>query len=1054
MVSLPRRNPSEMIPLSTLLKSGFTPTLKDSNNFLLFLYRNRKFKAIIHVFSQVNSNKINADAQTHTIFAKALLKENKYEEAAEFLKTLVGKSKIFDKNRVLDSLLQGVCTFNQDPERGYSLLKNFLKIDGICPSSRTFCLLVCSFSKMGKMDRVIDLLELMSDDKFKYPFDNYVCSSVISGFVRIGEPELAVGFYETAVKSGSLKPNTVTCTSVLTAYCKLRNMDKVYDLVSWMENNELAFDVVFYSNWVYGCLSEGLIYDAFRKYKEMVDKKVELDIISYTILIDGFSKDGNVEKAVGFLYKMRKDGLEPNLISYTAIILGFCKKGKLDEAFAIFNMFEKLGIQADEFTYAILINGVCRKGDFDLVFQLLDEMEKKGINPGIVIYNTVINGLCKVGRMAEADDFSKGIVGDVVTYTTLLQGYVQEESNSGILETTRRLEAAGIHMDLIMCNILIKALLMVGLFEDAFAIYKRLLQMDLSANSVTYYILIDGYCKAGRIDEALEIFDEFRKVSNSSAACYNCIISGLCRKDMIDMAIDVLIEYIQKGLPLDRKMYMMLIEATFDRKGAEGVLEMIYRIDHIGLLGSHVICNNAISFLCKMGFPEASYNILLVMKRKGLVQTSFGYYSILRLLLLGGKKLLAQLILTSFVKTHGMSNLSVCKILVNYLSLHNVKKALLFLSTMNERQWRITIPVSVFKTLTNDGRVCDAYELLVGAENNLCDMNVFYYTIMIDALCKGRHIDKALDLCTLAKKKGIALNIVTYNSVINGLCSQGCLVEAFRLFDSLERVDVLPTEVTYGTLIDALVKEGLLKDARLLFERMFLKNLRPATRIYNSLINGYCKSTLLEEAIKLFQDFELRDLKPDGFTVGALINGYCQKGDMEGALKLFIEFKSKSLLPDFLGFMHLIRGLCAKGRMEESRSILREMLQIQSVIDVLGRVDTGVESGSVENLLIFLCERGSIHEAVTVLDEVASMLFSAGGNSSHQVMPSIYNGTDFHSLSSDAKNIENMLKICTAEDGEKQQLKDFDSFYSLIHSLCLKGELAKANRFTKLLMEF
>ncbi|KAK4391975.1 Pentatricopeptide repeat-containing protein, mitochondrial [Sesamum angolense] len=634
-------------------------------------------------------------------------------------------------------------------------------------------------------------------------------------------------------------------------------------------------------------------------------------------------------------------------------------------------MLERLGIQADEFTYAILIDGVCRKGDFDLVFHLLDEMDKKGINPGIVTYNTVINGLCKVGRMAEADDFSKGIVGDVVTYTTLLQAYVQEESNSGILETKRRVEAAGIHMDLVMCNILIKALLMVGLFEDAFAIYKGLPQMDLSANSVTYYILIGGYCKAGRIDEALEIFDEFRKVSNSSAACYHCIISGLCRKDMVDMAIDVLIEYIQKGLPLDRKMYMTLIEATFDRKGAEGVLEMIYRIDHIGLLELHVVCNNAISFLCKMGFPEASYNILLVMRRKGLVQMSFGYYSILRVLLFGGKKLLAQLILTSFVKTYGMSDLSVCKIM----------------------------------TLTNDGRVCDAYELLVGAENNLCDVNVFDYTIMIDALCK-----------------------------------------AFRLFDSLERVDVLPTEVTYGTLIDALVKEGLLQDARLLFGRMFLKDLRPATRIYNSLINGYCKSSLLEEAIKLFQDLELRDLKPDGFTVGALINGYCKKGDMEGALKLFIEFKSKSLLPDFLGFMYLIRGLCAKGRMEESRSILREMLQIQSVIDVLGRVDTGVESDSVENLLILLCERGSIHEAVTVLDEVASMLFSAGGNSSHQVMPSIYNGTDFHPLSSDANNIENMLKICATEDGEKQQLKDFDSFYSLIHSLCLKGELAKANR--------
>lgn len=104
---------------------------------------------------------------------------------------------------------------------------------------------------MGKMDRVIDLLELMSHDKFKYPFDNYVCTSVISGFLRIGEPELAVGFYQTAIKSSSFTPNTVTCTTLLTAYCRLRDVNNVSHLVAWMENNELAFDVVFYSNWIY-----------------------------------------------------------------------------------------------------------------------------------------------------------------------------------------------------------------------------------------------------------------------------------------------------------------------------------------------------------------------------------------------------------------------------------------------------------------------------------------------------------------------------------------------------------------------------------------------------------------------------------------------------------------------------------------------------------------------------------------------------------------------------------------------------------------------------------
>ncbi|KAL7133756.1 hypothetical protein ABFS83_12G161200 [Erythranthe nasuta] len=1059
MVSFRHRNHLKMLPLSTLLKIGFTPTLKDFNNLFLLLSRNQKFKAIIHVFSQLSSNRINADAQTRTIFAKAMIKESRYEEAADFLRT----HEIFHQNRVFDSLIQALCTCNQDPERGLSLLKDSLKLNGVVPSSRTFCLLICCFSKMGKMDRVIDLLELMSDDKFKYPFDNYVCSSVISGFSRIGEPELAVGFYETAVKSGSLMPNSVTCTAILTAYCKLRNVEKVSELVAWMGKNDLAFDVVFYSNWAYGCLREGLVHEAFKIVRAMVDKKVELDTISYTILIDWFSKNGNVEKAVGFLHKMRRDGIEPNLVTYTAIILGFCSKGKLDEAFSIFGMLEKLGIEADEFAYAILINGVCRKGDFDLVYQLLDEMPKRGISPGVVTYNTVINGLCKVGRTSEADDFSKGIIGDAFTYSTLLQGYVKEHNNSGILETKTRLESAGVRMDVVVCNVLIKAMFMVGLFEDAFAIYKGLQKMDISANSITYFTLIDGYCKAGRIDEALVIFDEYRNMPDSSPACYECIILGLCEKGMADMACDVLIEYIKKGLPLDKKLYMMLIEAAFNVKGAESVLEVMYRIEETGFLTLPVLCTDAVYFLCKLGFPEASYDILSAMRNEGLEWASLCYYSILGSLLFEGKKLLARLILSPFVKIYGMSDLRVCEIVLNYLCLHDVKKSLVFLSSMNEKNRNITIPVAVFKTLINEGRVLDAYELLVGAKDNLAPMDVVSYTIIIDALCKKRRIKEALDICSLAaKKKGIALSIVTFNSVINGLCHQGCLTEAFRLFDSLERIDILPTEVTYGTLIDALAKEGLLHDANMLLESMLLKNLEPNTRIYNSLINGYCKSGLLDEAIKIFHDLEMRNLKPDGFTVGALINGYCLKGDMEGALNLYLEFKRNGFLPDFLGFMYLVRGLCAKGRMGESWGILREMLQTPSVVDLLGRVDSGAESDSVENLLVFLLDRGSIYEAVALLNKVGAMVFSAGRNSSlrtldphTEVTPSINNGIGFHSVLYDdvEKEGNDMVEICGGEDGKTEQLKDFDSFYSRIRSLCSKGDLAKANRLTKLLME-
>ncbi|KAL2501707.1 Pentatricopeptide repeat-containing protein [Forsythia ovata] len=121
---------------------------------------------------------------------------------------------------------------------------------------------------MEKLDRVVKVLELISDEKLKYPFDNFICSSMISRFVMIGKPEVAVEFFENVVRPGSLKLNIVTCTALVGAYCKLNRTVDVFDLVNWMENNGLAFDVIFYSNWIYRYLRKGIICEAFQNIEK------------------------------------------------------------------------------------------------------------------------------------------------------------------------------------------------------------------------------------------------------------------------------------------------------------------------------------------------------------------------------------------------------------------------------------------------------------------------------------------------------------------------------------------------------------------------------------------------------------------------------------------------------------------------------------------------------------------------------------------------------------------------------------------------------------------
>ncbi|XP_062077430.1 pentatricopeptide repeat-containing protein At5g57250, mitochondrial [Humulus lupulus] len=1053
---------SKVPPLQTLLKKGFTPTLKSINQFLIFLSQARKLNLIIHFCSQLSSNQIKGNSQTSSIFTWALLKLRRFEEAEQFMRTQMIESLNSSTNRMWDSLIRGLCIDHEDPERALLVLRDCLKSRGILPSSFTFCSLIYRFSSLGDMSKAIEVLEFMT--VVKYPFDNFVCSSVMAGFCRIGKPEFAVRFFENVTSSGALQPNVVMYTALVEALCKMGKVNEVCDLVYRLEKEGVEFDAVFYSSWICGFISEGVLLEVFQKSKQMVEKGIIPDTVSYTVLIDGFSKLGDVEKAIGFLEKMRSGGLQPNLITFTAIMLGFCMKGKLEEAFDVLKIVNDLGIKADEFMYATLINGTCKKGDFDRVFHLLNEMEKRGISPSIITYNTLINGLCKFGRTAEADDVSKSISGDSITYTTLLHAYMIEENFSGILETKKRFEEEGVCMDVVMCNVLIKALFMVGAFDDAYMVYKGMQEKDLFADSVTYCTLIQGYCKVGRIDEAVEIFYEFRSTGISSVACYNCLISELCNRGIVDMATEVFIELNEKSLALDVGICTMLIKEIIEGNRAEKISNLLYRMENMGSDMYDILCDTVISFLSKRCYPEAALEVFTIMKRKGLTLTRKSYYLLIKGLLAVGNKEISLTLLNSFLKEYGVGEPRLNNVLAHYLCLKDVDIALSFLEKTKDNSATITLPHILFKELIKDGRVLDLYQLIMEAENNLPAVDIFDYTYVLDNLCREGHISEALDLFGFAKRKGINLNIVSYNSVIGALCCQGCLVEAFRLFDSLERIDLFPSEVTYAILIGALCREGFLQDAMQLFKRMVLMGFEPNIRVYNSVIHGYCKTGQIEEALKLLDDFETKGLKPNGFTVSALIHGYCHNGDMEGALEYLSEFKKKGVLPDFLGFVYLIRGLCAKGRMEETRSIIREMLQTQSVIELINKVDTEEETESVESMLIYLCEQGSIEEALTLLNEVVTILFppqmcSSYFSESPIQQPHYERDGSALSESKTVPERNDLLFGSFSTKGKRRvkdhdklgrsQFHDFDYYYSKIASLCTKGELQKASNLAK-----
>ena len=86
-------------------------------------------------------------------------------------------------------------------------------------------------------------------------------------------------------------------------------------------------------------------------------------------------------------------------------------------------------------------------------------------------------------------------------------------------------------------------------------------------NVVTYNTLIDGLCKEGKIDKAVDILhDMISKGHEPNVVTYNILINGLCKKGEIDKAVDILHDMISKECEPNVVTYNTLIDGLCKKR--------------------------------------------------------------------------------------------------------------------------------------------------------------------------------------------------------------------------------------------------------------------------------------------------------------------------------------------------------------------------------------------------------------------------------------------------------------------------------------------------------
>nr|TKS16365.1 hypothetical protein D5086_0000024130 [Populus alba] len=141
----------------------------------------------------------------------------------------------------------------------------------------------------------------------------------------------------------------------------------------------------------------------------------------------------------------------------------------------------------DTWTFNILIRGLCRVGGVDRALEFFKDTESLDVLPDVVIYNTLINGLCKANEVQRGCELFKEIQSrsdcspDIVTYTSIILSWSGEPR----LKENR--------------------------LNEARDFLEQIKNSSIIPKPFMYNPVIDGFCKAGNVDEGNVILKEMEE---------------------------------------------------------------------------------------------------------------------------------------------------------------------------------------------------------------------------------------------------------------------------------------------------------------------------------------------------------------------------------------------------------------------------------------------------------------------------------------------------------------------------------------------------------------
>lgn len=350
--------------------------------------------------------------------------------------------------------------------------------------------------------------------------------------------------------------NTVSWSTMISGYASRDMAHETVELFELMRREEEEDENEFVFTSVLSAFTSHEFVDTGRQVHSLAIKNGLLSIISVgNALVTMYVKCGSLDDALQtFDFSGNK-----NSITWSAMVTGYAQNGDSDKALKLFYNMHHSGLLPSEFTLVGVINACSDLCAIVEGKQMHGYALKLGYELQLYVLSALVDMYANCGSITDArQGFEYIQQPDVVLWTSIITGYVQNGDFEGALNLYCRMQMDGFIPNELTMGSVLKACSTLAALDQGKQMHARIIKYGFNLEVPIGSALSAMYAKCGSLDDGYLIF---WRMPTRDVISWNAMISGLSQNGRGNEALELFEEMCLEGTKPDHVTFVNLLSA-------------------------------------------------------------------------------------------------------------------------------------------------------------------------------------------------------------------------------------------------------------------------------------------------------------------------------------------------------------------------------------------------------------------------------------------------------------------------------------------------------------